>query len=255
MRQGVLAATFLTILCLLGKPLVAADCGVRTMDAEAAISRVVDGDTIHLQDGSSLRFIGINTPEIDYESGQSQPFSEAARDYLSQRFKADKHISIIYGKQSEDRYGRRLAHLFFTNGESVQRSLLLAGLAVWIVVPPNTKFKDCYGLAERQARRAKRGLWGGTFYEALSASSVKNDLRGFHFISGKVIRISQSKKSYWVNMSKGFALRISRTDLLNFTNLDLLQLKGRHLVARGWVYPYKNQLVMGVRHEAALEID
>jgi endonuclease YncB( thermonuclease family) len=252
--KAYLAAIFLTILWQPSEPL-AADCGARAMDAEVAISRVVDGDTIRLQGGGLLRFIGINTPEIDYESGQSEPFSEAARDYLTQRFKADKHIFIIYGKQSEDRYGRSLAHLFFANGESVQRSLLLAGLAAWIVVPPNTTFKDCYGLAEKQARRARRGLWGGTFYEPLLASSVKNDLRGFHFIAGKVIRISRSKKSYWLNMSKGFALRIRRTDLLNFTSLDPLQLKGRRLVARGWVYSYKDQLVMGIRHEAALEID
>lgn len=36
---------------------------------------VNDGDTVVLKDGRKLRYLGINTPEIDYERQRGQPYA------------------------------------------------------------------------------------------------------------------------------------------------------------------------------------
>ena len=44
------------------------------------VAFVYDGDTILLQNGVKVRYLGIDTPEIDQENGNDEPFSHDARD-------------------------------------------------------------------------------------------------------------------------------------------------------------------------------
>jgi micrococcal nuclease len=234
--------------------LPAAECGADHIDEKSTVVYVVDGDTLKLSDQRSVRLIGINSPEINHKGGHSEPFSDRARDLLVKKFDKNKRVSLVYGEEKKDRYGRLLAHLFFENGASVQQLMLSEGLAAWIVVPPNTNYLDCYRQAELASRQAKRGIWGHGFYNPLPAESLDTKLRGFRFISGKITRIGNSKKSIWLNLGKKFALRISRKELGNFNNVDPQRLLGKHIITRGWVYPYKDQLIMRLRHAAALQL-
>lgn len=43
------------------------------------VRQVVDGDTLRLVDGRSVRLIGINTPEVGRKGRSSEPYAEAAR--------------------------------------------------------------------------------------------------------------------------------------------------------------------------------
>jgi hypothetical protein len=132
--------------------------------------------------------------------------------------------------------------------------MLKQGMAAWIVVPPNIRLMECYREAERVARDRSRGLWKDTFYEPLAANQLKTDARGFRFVQGKVTRVGRSKKSLWLNMGRSFALRIKKADRHNFSDYDPASLLGQTVIARGWVYPYKRQIQMRVRHPAALQI-
>ena len=38
------------------------------------VAFVYDGDTILLQNGTKVRYLGIDTPEIDHENGNDEPF-------------------------------------------------------------------------------------------------------------------------------------------------------------------------------------
>ena len=43
------------------------------------VKRVNDGDTVHLADGRFVRYIGVNTPEINHERNSAEPFGFEAR--------------------------------------------------------------------------------------------------------------------------------------------------------------------------------
>ena len=54
-----------------------------------AVRQVVDGDTLRLVDGRSVRLIGINAPEIGRKGRTSEPYAEAARRRLQALVKAN----------------------------------------------------------------------------------------------------------------------------------------------------------------------
>lgn len=171
-------------------------------------------------------------------------------------------VGLRFDRERHDQYGRLLAHVYLADGQSIEAYLLNAGLAAQIVVPPNSGNVACYRAAEQSARMAQKGVWR-EYYRPQPALAVPADARGFRVISGKVLSVGQSKKSWWLNFmprpkpgeaAKGVAVRISRDDLENFDKAQLRALPGKTIIVRGWIYPYKNQRVMRLRHPANFEV-
>jgi micrococcal nuclease len=71
------------------------------------VERVIDGDTV-VVNGSSLRLLGINTPE------RGEEYYKEAKDYL-ENLVLNKTVYLKYGKDKFDRYGRTLAYIFLGN--------------------------------------------------------------------------------------------------------------------------------------------
>lgn len=219
------------------------------------VSYVYDGDTVKLTDGRRVRFIGINSPEMGHHDTPTQPYAEAARKSLQAALKAnDDMLSLEYGKERQDHYGRLLAHAFLDNGENVAALLLRQGHATTLVVPPNTGKADCYGQIERAARKAGRGLWQHATYQPLDAGTLPRDTRGFRIVQGRVERIQRTRHQLRVELQGLVVARISNSDLGNFAAGYLETLGGRRVELRGWVKPEGEWLGIRVRHPAALSL-
>jgi endonuclease YncB( thermonuclease family) len=250
------------LLALLVSPAWSVECPADRIDETVAVSRVVDGDTLRLKDGRLVRFIGINTPELARKGKPAESLAKKARQTLVSLLEnSSDMVGLRYGTERKDRYGRTLAHVYLVNGISVEAKMLSAGMAAQIVVPPNVWNHTCYRAAEQSARQTGKGVWKN-LYRPIFVAELSRQSRGFRFISGKVVRVGESKRSIWLNFPRrsgegyreGVAVRISRKDLGHFKSWDPRQLKDKQVVVRGWVYPYKKQLVMQLRHPLALEI-
>lgn len=228
-------------------------CGPDRLDQQVRVSRVHDGDTIKLQDGPSLRLIGINAPELGRGGAPPEALALDARAALQNLLAGSPTLALRFDRERRDRYGRLLAHLFLPDGRSVAAHLLEQGLAVQLPVPPNVWNLACYQEAERKARAARRGLWSRAEYQPLASTAVPAAARGFHLIQGRVERVGHSAKSVWLNLEGGVALRIARNDLNYFADLPLERLENQVIVARGWIYAGKRGPTMRIRHPAALE--
>ena len=219
------------------------------------IKKVIDGDTVRLKDGRLVRFIGINTPEIDHETGHSEPFAEKAREYLQTLIDAQQgSILLQYDSEREDRHGRQLAHVFTLDGKNIQANMLAEGLGVWITVPPNLQYLECYRRHEHKARQNKAGVWSAQFREPRKNTSLSRQDRGFQWIRGTVTRIGRGKKYTWINLGEKVAARVHKDDLQYFQDKTFAALENKTITVRGWLYPYKNQLVMRLRHPASMEV-
>jgi endonuclease YncB( thermonuclease family) len=219
------------------------------------VDSVIDGDTLRLQNNELVRFIGINTPEIDHEAGNSQPLAEAARDFLQTLIDQQQgSILIQYDKELEDRHGRQLAHIFTLGGENIQALLIARGLGVWITVPPNLQYLDCYRWREQQARQQQRGIWAAQFRAPRDTASLTRQDRGFIWMRGKVTRIGHGKKYIWLNFGESVAAQVHKDDLRYFTDASFDMLKDKTIAIKGWLFPYKKQMVMRLRHPASLEV-
>lgn len=124
--------------------------------------KTIDGDTIRIMyEGKErkLRYLLIDTPELNHKQQGTQPFAEEATERNDELLKNGRlEIEFDIGER-EDKYGRLLAYVYI-DGESVQRQLVEEGLArVAYIYPPNTKHLDSFKKAEEQAQHAGIGIW------------------------------------------------------------------------------------------------
>lgn len=232
----------------------AAGCGLDHVDARVRVTYVYDGDTVRLGDGTRLRLIGLDTPELHPRRGGAQPLAAAARERLAALL-ARHHYRLLlrFDRQRRDRYGRLLAHAWFENGRSVEVRLLEAGLGTALVVPPNLWRVRCYHAAESRARRAHRGLWALPGYRPQPAAALPADARGFHLVTGRVSAVRRTRRTLRLELDGRLAVRIPRADLIYFVGHDLGGLRGRTVLVRGWLHRGRRGLFVRVHYPTALE--
>lgn len=131
---------------------------IPTGEAQSAtVSRVVDGDTIHVvldADGKdhSVRYIGVNSPEM---SGQAYAQEATQRNW---QLVANKRVMLYRDVSETDRYGRLLRYVL-ADGVFVNYQLVLNGAAMASSYPPDTACIPIFQQAETNARSASAGMW------------------------------------------------------------------------------------------------
>ncbi|WP_245597676.1 thermonuclease family protein [Psychromonas aquimarina] len=137
-----------------------ASCQKVDWDQTVTLKKINDGDTVTLTNGSLVRFIGINTPEINYrDKSLSEPFSFEAKQLLEKYIKAGDKLHLVFDKTKQDKYGRVLAYVYSKTGRNLALLQLQSGLAKQLVIGRNDRFWQCFQKAQRQARMRKKGLW------------------------------------------------------------------------------------------------
>lgn len=119
---------------------------------------VADGDTIILEDGRHVRYLGINAPETAHDGQPAQPFGNAARRY-NRRLVAHQMVRLEFDHERRDRFGRWLAHVYRRDSLWVNRAMVTEGLAIYLYTPKNTKHGRALLAAQQEAMQARRGLW------------------------------------------------------------------------------------------------
>lgn len=130
---------------------------------EAVVKDVHDGDTITLEDGRKVRYIGMDTPELVSKNVKAdEPFSHEARDRNKQLVLGRK-VRLEIGDEKEDHYGRTLAYIWIAdaNGKDlmVNEVLVREGLATSYPFSTNKRHADLFKAAQTAARKAGVGLW------------------------------------------------------------------------------------------------
>jgi micrococcal nuclease len=129
------------------------------------VIRVLDGDTIEIEGGERVRYLGINAPE------SGQPFStEATRE--NERLVAGRTVTLEFDVQTQDRYERLLAYVW-AGDILVNQEIVKNGYAVIETIQPNVKYQDLILKAQQEARSACRGLWAGLCSQNKEASCIK----------------------------------------------------------------------------------
>ena len=129
----------------------------------AVVTRVVDGDTIHVSIGGNeetVRLIGINTPETVDPRSPVECFGEEAHDHTESLLPGGTEVRLVRDVEARDRYHRLLAYVYrVDDGLFVNLALAEDGYADLLTFPPNVAHVDDFTRAVREAREAGRGLW------------------------------------------------------------------------------------------------
>lgn len=100
------------------------------VEESAICTKVVDGDTIELNNGKKVRFVGVNTPERGVEGYIT------SKNFV-QKLCLNKEVGLdIDNSKHSDKYGRTLA-VVIVDGKNLNEMLLKEGLAEIMYIPPS----------------------------------------------------------------------------------------------------------------------
>jgi endonuclease YncB( thermonuclease family) len=133
----------------------------RPLEKSATVEHAVDGDTVFVRISNksySVRMLNIDTPETHFE-GQSQgKWGELAADRLKAMLPEGTKVTLNFGPEQCDKYGRILAHVFagklHTNKEMVRE-----GLAVNLCYYPSVSFCEELGKLTEAAIKNRTGMF------------------------------------------------------------------------------------------------
>lgn len=121
------------------------------------VAKVVDGDTIVLADGRSVRYLGIDTPEMSSFDERKREFARMARERNRELVDGER-IRLEFDTERKDKYGRTLAHVY-VGDKSINAQLLAEGLAETSYGKTNRLHIDKYRRIEDEAKAAGTGIW------------------------------------------------------------------------------------------------
>ncbi len=217
-----------------------------------AIARVLDGETLLLDDGRHLRLIGALAPraaDVGATSG-SWPPENATRDALAE-LAVGRSAMLWHDTVQRDRYGQMLAHVMI-EGAWLQGALVTRGLSRAYGRPGEDACTETLAKFERRARKEKTGLWANAAYRVRAASRDDwgNAAGTFHVVSGTVRRVSRGSGEVYVSLGarRGRAYPLAavvpgnRADLTG--GIAVRSLVGRRVLVRGWIEQRRGPVIV-----------
>ncbi len=150
MKHAVLVSALALAAC--GAP--PSKCG----PAKATVDSAIDGDTLLLADGTKIRLLLVDTPEIT--KGKNDCFGQEAAAFTTARV-VGKTVDLAYDEAScTDRYGRTLAYVQ-VDGVELNTELAQGGYACFLYVSPGGEARqDEFQTYEAEAKTNRTGMWG-----------------------------------------------------------------------------------------------
>jgi len=210
------------------------------------VALVVDGRTLALADGSTLRLAGLAAPP------------DAAREAL-EALAAGGPWRLAFDGAARDRHGRLVAHAYAADGRWVQGELLARGLARVQTLPGRRALAAAMLAVEGAAREARHGLWAGRDFAILDAHDGNWPRGGFVLVEGRVTEAATVAGRAFLNFgedrTEDFTITIAPADLKPYMaeGGQVEALAGRRLRVRGWLDWY-NGPEIAVSHREQIEV-
>jgi micrococcal nuclease len=243
-RRGVLALTaYLAVSSACMQGAYAAGCALEAGPARA-MTQVIDGETLKLDDGSELRLAGIQAPRVPDGGGEAAfwPPAAEARQAL-EALLAGRSVEVAFAGPRSDRYGRTLAHLFVPRDGRriwVQGELLAMGHARAFGLRASPCMQELAS-NEQIALAARRGLWAHAAYQVRAADDVADLMRYRHtlqVVEGEVSEVAEVKGRTYLNFGSewrsDFTAAIEKGRSTGWPS-DMKALKGERVRVRGFI--------------------
>ena len=119
---------------------------------------VCDGDTVILETGQRVRYVGIDAPEMGREGQKAEFMAEEARAFNARAVLGGR-LRLEFDRERRDRYGRLLAHILLPDGRLLNAVLVRQGLARVVTRRPNLLHRKDLLQAQRAAMTDRLGIW------------------------------------------------------------------------------------------------
>ena len=145
----------LSLFVLFATSAIAFSADLRTVGG--VVTKVVDGDTVHLitteQTKLKVRLYGIDAQESYYKV--EQPYGEAAKNALANKVMAKQvRLDII----TTDKY-RRIVGMLWLDDRNINLEMVREGHAEAFIEYLDEPYRKQFLDAEKEAKEAKKGIW------------------------------------------------------------------------------------------------
>jgi len=139
------------------------------------VNKVIDGDTIVLEGGEIVRYIGIDSPETGQEGGDC--FAQEAFN-ANKELVEGKEVKLKKDVSERDRYGRLLRYVWIDD-IFINQYLIKEGYALSAKYPPDIKYAEQFDSFEAQAKGGNLGLWSSCQVDGVICSINVYDCSDF----------------------------------------------------------------------------
>ncbi len=122
------------------------------------VVKIIDGDTIEIEGGQHIRYIGIDTPETVNPNSPVECFGKEASN-KNKELVEGKMVKLEKDVSETDKYGRLLRYVW-VGDVFVNDYLVKEGYANSSSYSPDIKYQNQFLASESRAREGNKGLWG-----------------------------------------------------------------------------------------------
>src|SRR3990170_495156 len=172
------------------------------------VANVIDGETLQLTDGRTVRLIGAKAPmpPLGWRGDDPWPLVDEAKVAL-ESLASGKEVELRFGGRRTDRHGHLLAQVFVVSGGTrlwLPEELVAKGLARVYSFPDSRACIAELMAREREARAKRLGVWGSSAYRIESALDVKRLGRLMHsyqLVEGRVAAVGEGGGRLYLNFT------------------------------------------------------
>lgn len=225
---------------------------------------VVDGDTVTLASGATVRLVGIQAPKLPLgrPGFTAWPLAEQAKKHLLGLL-MNQPVRLYYGGRRIDRYGRKLAHLWRADKHGrpdlwVQGAVLEDGFARVYTFDDNRALSREMLARETLARRSSAAIWRSGFYQLRIPEETGRLIDTFQVVSGRVVSTASVRGRGYLNFGEDwrtdFTVTFAPKVLRKFPELAaaLPTYQGKKIRVRGWIKRYNGPMIE-VTHPEQIE--
>ena len=125
------------------------------------VKRVVDGDTVILENGERVRLLGVNAPR--HSKTRIESFGKEATEF-TRRMVEGKLVRLEFDPYTirRDKSARTLAYVFLPEGTFLNAEIIRHGYGFAVKYTPPLKYEPEFVQLEMKAKELRRGLWANT---------------------------------------------------------------------------------------------
>ena len=229
------------------------------------VREIVDGDTLFLSSGLKVRLSGMQAPKLSLGRAHITDWPLGAESKTAlQELALGQTVTLYYGGERRDRYGRALAQVFIGGDDSgayLQEEIIRRGLGRVYTWPDTWQDSPRLLAAEKAARAAARGMWALDRYKIRSPepNGLAQDVDSFQIVEGIITSMAEIRGRIYLNFGADyktdFTVIIDEDRRKGFKEADYdpLNLEGAKVRVRGWI-ELKNGPSIWLTHPAPLEL-
>ncbi len=128
------------------------------------VSKVIDADTIKLENGQKVRLIGVDAPE------KGECYYQEGVEFATKLLKG-KYVRVEKDISGVDQYDRLVRYIVIPNENPKEDNILVndylieSGIALSVSSAPDLRYRDLMATSQQDAIRKNLGLWKECQYE------------------------------------------------------------------------------------------